>query len=103
VDERDRVERIGEIRSTAWSCSTWLALQVLSPDWMRSRAHFCPPVADAGLASCTRSSAHEKANPVLRMPPGYSVVAVWSITESGVIAARLGGRVSAVKSWLMPP
>ena len=70
---------------------------------MRSSAHFCPPVADAGLASCTRSCAHENANPVLRMPPGYSVVAVWSITESGVIAARLGGRVAAENSWLMPP
>ncbi len=26
-----------------------------------------------------------------------------SITESGVIAARLGGRVWATNSWLMPP
>jgi hypothetical protein len=26
-----------------------------------------------------------------------------SITDSGEIAARLGGLVAAVKSWLMPP
>ena len=41
---------------------------------MRLSAHAWPPVADAGLASCTRSFAHESAKPVLRMPPGYSVV-----------------------------
>jgi hypothetical protein len=46
---------------------------------------------------------HESAKPVLRMPPGYSVVAVSSRTDSGVIADRLGGRVAATKSWLIPP
>ena len=70
---------------------------------MRLSAHAWPPVADAGLASWTRSFAHESAKPVLRIPPGYSVVAVLSITDSGVIAARLGGRVAATKSWLIPP
>ncbi len=70
---------------------------------MRSSAHLWPPVFDAGLASCTRSLAHDRAKPVFRMPPGYSVVAVLSITERGVIAARLGGRVAPTKSWLMPP
>jgi len=43
------------------------------------------------------------AKPVFRIPPGYSVVWVESSTDSGVIAARLGGCVSAVNSWLMPP
>ena len=70
---------------------------------MRFSAHAWPPVLDAGLASCTRSLAQDSAKPVLRMPPGYSVVAVLSMTDSGVIAARLGGRVAATKSWLMPP
>jgi hypothetical protein len=37
------------------------------------------------------------------MPPGYRVVWTPSNTESGVIAARLGGFVAAVKSWLIPP
>jgi hypothetical protein len=37
------------------------------------------------------------------MPPGYSVVWVLSITDSGEIAARCGGWVAAVKSWLIPP
>ena len=70
---------------------------------MRFSAHAWPPLADAGLASCTRSFAHESAKPVLRMPPGYSVVCVLSITDSGVIAASDGGRVAATNSWLMPP
>jgi hypothetical protein len=37
------------------------------------------------------------------MPPGYSVVAVASISDSGAIAARLAGCVCAVNSWLIPP
>jgi len=37
------------------------------------------------------------------MPPGYRVVVVLSITDSGVIAARSGGSVAATNSWLMPP
>ena len=43
------------------------------------------------------------AKPVLRIPPGYKVVAVLSITDSGAIAARCGGSVAATNSWLMPP
>jgi hypothetical protein len=31
------------------------------------------------------------------------VVCTWSISDSGEIAARLGGWVCAVKSWLIPP
>jgi hypothetical protein len=31
------------------------------------------------------------------------VVCVASISDSGEIAARLGGRSCAVKSWLIPP
>jgi hypothetical protein len=46
---------------------------------------------------------HGRAKPVLRMPPGYRVVVVLSITDSGVIAARSGGSVAATNSWLMPP
>ena len=38
-----------------------------------------------------RSWAQATAKPVFRMPPGYSVVWVESMTESGEIAARLGG------------
>jgi hypothetical protein len=40
---------------------------------------------------------------VLSRPPGYSVVAVLSMTDSGVIAARCGGSVAPTNSWLMPP
>ena len=39
----------------------------------------------------------------LRKAPGYSVVAVLSITDSDAIAARLGGSVAATNSWLIPP
>ena len=70
---------------------------------MRLSAHGWPPFAEAGLASWTRSLAQESAKPVLRIPPGYSVVCVSSMTDSGVIADRLGGRVAATKSWLIPP
>jgi hypothetical protein len=38
-----------------------------------------------------RSFAQATANPVFSVPPGYRVVCVWSITDSGEIAARLGG------------
>ena len=37
------------------------------------------------------------------MPPGYSVDAVASMTDSGEIASSDGGCVCAVNSWLMPP
>ena len=70
---------------------------------MRFSAHAWPPVFEAGRASYARSFAHASVKPVLRMPPGYSVVCVLSTTDSGVIAARLGGRVWATNSWLMPP
>ena len=80
-----------------------MAAQIWSPPWIRSQAHAWPVVGPAGSASCTRSSAHARAKPVFRTPPGYSVVSVLSITDIGVIAARLGGRVEATKSWLMPP
>src|SRR3954468_14183419 len=62
------------IRSTASACSTWLALQSLSPPLIRASAHACPPRVDAGLASCARSLPHDSAKPVFKMPPGYSVV-----------------------------
>src|SRR5689334_13924066 len=58
------------IRSIASACRTWLALQILSPPLIRASAHACPPVADAGLASCARSLPHDRAKPVLRIPPG---------------------------------
>ena len=32
-----------------------------------------------------------------------TTASVLSMTDSGVIAARLGGRVAATNSWLMPP
>ena len=89
--------------STASACSAWFALQVLSPPWMRFSAHGSPPVFEAGSASCARSLAQLSVKPVLRMPPGYRVVCVLETTDSGVIAARLGGRVWATNSWLIPP
>ena len=62
----------------------------------------CAPLfgslGSAGLAWSWRSLAQSTAKPVFRTPPGYSVVWVWSITESGEIAARSGGCVWAVKS-----
>ena len=70
---------------------------------IRVYAHDCPVLGPAGLASLMRSFAQATAKPVLRMPPGYSVVWVWSITDSGEMASRLGGRSCAVKSWLIPP
>ena len=91
------------ITSIASACSAWLALQVLSPSWMRLSAHGWPPVFEAGLASSARSFAHSSVKPVLRMPPGYSVVSVLLSTDSGAIADRLGGRVWATNSWLIPP
>ena len=70
---------------------------------MRLNAHGSPPVREAGSASWSRSLAQPSVKPVLRMPPGYSVVAVLSTTESGAIAARCGGSVAPTNSWLMPP
>ena len=80
-----------------------MAAQVVSPPWMRSHAHGCPLSGPAGFASSCRSWAQLTAKPVLRMPPGYSVVAVASRTDSGEIAASDGGRSLAVNSWLIPP
>ena len=57
----------------------------------------------AGSASCWRCSAQATAKPVLRIPPGYSVVAVASIVDSGEIASRSGGSSCAVNSWLIAP
>ena len=54
-------------------------------------------------AAAISSIIHSTAKPVLRMPPGYRVeVAVSAMMLSGVIAARLGGRVWATNSWLIP-
>jgi hypothetical protein len=39
----------------------------------------------------------------LTTPPGYNVVAVASISDTGAIASRLGGSVCAVNIWLIPP
>src|SRR5436190_6272316 len=91
------------MRSAAWPCRVWLALHTLSPLRICFSAQAWPPVGEAGLASCTRSLAQERAKPELRIPPGYSVVAVLSITDSGAIADRLGGFVAATNSWLIPP
>ncbi len=70
---------------------------------MRVYAHGCPADGPAGSAFCWRCAAHETAKPVLRMPPGYSVVIVESIVESGEIASSAGGSSCAVNSWLMAP
>ncbi len=70
---------------------------------MRRSAQGWPPVFDAGRASWARALPKPTAKPVLRMPPGYSVVAVLSIVESGAIAARWGGSVDATNNWLIAP
>ena len=57
----------------------------------------------SGRASDIRSLVHGTANPVFRMPPGYSVeIALSASTLNGVIATRLGGWVWATNSWLIP-
>ena len=81
-----------------WSRNAWFAAHVVSPLAMRSAAHFWP----AGCASAWRSWAHWSAKPSLKMPPGMSVAAVSSMTDSGVIAARCGGACAATKSCVMP-
>src|SRR3954469_3202756 len=70
---------------------------------MRLYAQACPSLSLAGFDSLIRSFAQATAKPVFRMPPGYSVVCVASISDSGEIAARLGGLGGAVHSWLIPP
>ena len=52
------------------------------------------PLAVAACASCWRSFAHDTAKPLLKMPPGCSVLrSVSAMTDSGAIAARCGGWV----------
>ena len=76
---------------------------VVSPAWICWYAQGCPLLGPAGSASYWRCCAQATAKPVLRMPPGYSVVAVASMVESGEIASRSGGSSCAVNSWLIAP
>ena len=75
-----------------------LSWQVVSPLSIRFCDHFWPPACE----SCTRSLPQLSAKPSLRMPPGSRVVAVLSMTDSGVMASRCGGWVAPTNSCEMP-
>ena len=75
-------------RSEFCSRSSWLSAQTVSPLSACLVAHGWPN----GLACSTRSFVHLTANPVFKMPPGYSVDRkLSSSTDSGVIEFKLGG------------
>ena len=75
-----------------------LAPHSASPATTRPVTQSLPP----GALAASRSLIHWWVKPALKMPPGQAWSHGSAMTDWGVTAARWGGLVVAVNSWVMP-